>query len=266
MKTNNIYELAAEWSAKGTGFVMTVVVETTGSSPRKAGSRMLVGSDGSLAGTVGGGSPESQVIERSRKILKNRLEPEVMEFDLHGKDSACGGTMKIFLDPRHAAHRVFVAGAGHVAESLVPLLQSVGFAVTVFDYRKERLALSAFNTAEKICTSFKDFAKEADFNKDTYILIMTPNHKYDFDVVRGSIEKPWAFLGVLGSSRKKKVLLKFLKEEEIDSALIDRIVVPVGVDIPSETPAEIAVSIVAQLIEVRGESGERRAESGERRA
>ena len=83
---------------------------------------------------------------------------------------------------------------------------------------------------------------------------MTPNHKYDFEVVRGSIEKPWAFLGVLGSKRKKKQLLKFLEEENVDSKLINSIVVPVGIDIPSETPAEIAVSIVAQLIEKKGVS------------
>lgn len=246
-----VIPIAARWCEQGRAFVIATVVETTGSSPRKAGSCMLIADDESLHGTVGGGTPESKVINRAREVMMNRLPPEVMDFDLREKDSICGGTMRVFLDPHVAAYPVIIAGAGHVSAALAPLLQNVGFAVSVFDDRSDRLALPTFESVRCVCAPWSELGNRLSFDENTSVVVMTPNHDHDFDVTLQCIVKPWFFLGVMGSSRKRGELISFLRDADVDDATIERIAIPVGLPIASQTPAEIAVSIAAQLIELR---------------
>ncbi len=247
----DVLPIAARWCEQGRAFVVATVIETTGSSPRKAGSCMLIADDESLHGTVGGGTPESKVINRAKELMANRLPPEVMDFDLKEKDSICGGTMRVFLDPHVAAYPVTIAGAGHVSAALALLLQNVGFAVSVFDDRADRLALPAFASVRRVCAPWDELGDHLSFDANTSIVVMTPNHDHDFDVTLQCIGKPWLFLGVMGSSRKRGELIAFLRGADVDDATIDRIAIPVGLPIASQTPAEIAVSIAAQLIDVR---------------
>jgi len=156
--------------------------------------------------------------------------------------------MRVFIDPVHGARPIILFGAGHVAAALCPLLVEAGYAVTVYDPRPERLDLPEFSRAAKIHADFTEAAQHVQFHPDLHILAMTPQHRYDFDVAIAVVDKPWRFLGVMGSNRKKKQLLDKLKESGASEENVARIRIPVGMDIGSETPFEIAVSILAELI------------------
>ena len=245
---------AAEWLRGGREFVLAVVVRAEGSTPRKPGAKMLISASGEISGSVGGGEVESDVIERAGALLAGRKGPCLMTFDLSDAENpACGGQLQVFLDPVFAPRHVLIFGAGHVAAALCPLLVTLGFSVTLFDNRQDRLEMPEFSSARRIVAPYTDLEKHLSFNPDLHILVMTPEHSYDIEVLRRVIEMDWYFLGVMGSFRKRKQIFDVLGGEGISEELIEKIRIPLGVDIGSETPDEIAVSIAGELIRLHAD-------------
>jgi len=255
-ENREVFERAADLILKGHAFVLATVVGATGSTPRKSGAKMIVIPGGESVGTVGGGEVEARVFERAEALLAGGEQTDLVDFDLASVDGpVCGGGMSIFLEAFSRPRRMLIFGAGHVGAAVCPLLLKLGWMVTVYDEREARLDLPAFSGALKIAAPYGEIAKHVDFGPDLHILIMTPEHKNDFEVALAVLDREWAMLGMLGSKRKRAQLDSMLRDKGVSEDLAKKIRIPVGADIGSETPDEIAVSIAADLVKLHAKPG-----------
>jgi xanthine dehydrogenase accessory factor len=249
----DLYAEMAALVAEGRPFVLATVIESAGSTPQKPGSKLVVLGDGSLRGTVGGGAIEQQIIQASLALLASEEKgTRVIETHLtHELGMCCGGRMKVFLEKHGAPPRLTIFGAGHVAKELAALAHRVGFRVTVVDARPEWANPERFPDVELRVRDPADHARELAGGADQYYCITTHDHPLDQAVVEALVNKPSAYLGVIGSRRKAERFRMRLRAAGIDEAAVARMRSPMGVDIGALTPGEIAVSIVGELIRVR---------------
>lgn len=148
--------------------------------------------------------------------------------------------------------KVYIFGGGHLAQEVVPVLSHLGFRCVVLDDREEFSKPELFSGAEDVlCVDFKDLAKAVQLTENDYVAVMTRGHLHDADVERFVLKTPAYYIGVVGSRRKAKLTRETLRGEGFAEEQLDRIITPIGLEIGSETPAEIAISIAAQLIQVR---------------
>lgn len=247
-----LYEEVVRLTRLGQPFVLATVVAHAGSSPRKSGAKMLVRSDGSSLGTVGGGRIEKNAIETALSSLCDG-EARTLDFTLTEEYGyACGGSMSVFIEPQGCRPQLIMFGAGHVGLAVTSLAHGCGFRVVVVDERPECTAAERFPGAEEIvCASVADSFARLKMDKESFVVIATPGHLHDFDAVRGCLATQAGFIGLLGSRRKREALLATLEQEGFDRTQRERVVTPVGLQIGAQTPEEIAVSIVGQLIAIR---------------
>lgn len=247
-----IYEEIVRLTKGGTAFALATVIETGGSAPRKAGAKMLVRSDGTTLGTVGGGRVEAETIRTALATLAGG-PPVTLPFVLteeHG--FVCGGQLTVYVEPLGVLPRLVIFGAGHVGAALAPLARSCGYHVTVVDERPELANSTALPGADAIvCAPLPEAFSRLTITAQTAIVIATNGHELDFMAARGALGTEAGFIGLVGSRRKREVLRETLEREGTGEKEIARIVSPVGIAIGAETPAEIAVSIVGQLIRER---------------
>jgi len=234
---------------------VATVISVEGSTPGKPGMKMVVFPDGTTAGTIGGGQMEKDVISEIREkrysvLTKRRYE---MSGDFGPKGGmACGGEQEVIIEPFGASCPLYIVGAGHCAMELSALANRCGFAVTVIDDRPDWANRERHPRASTVvCQDYSDLGRHIAFSEEAFIVIMTHQHLHDEEALRACVRRDWRYLGMIGSRRKVGLLFDKLASEGVDRALLDRVRSPIGLDIGSETPAEIAVSITAQLIEVR---------------
>lgn len=231
---------------------MCTVVETDGSSPRKSGSRMIVLPDSRIIGTIGGGSVELETMKKALEVIKTGI-PLLYKYNLKADlQMECGGAMQVYIEPLATQPDLYIFGAGHIGKALSKMAAGLGFQITMIDERKG--IFNDYNTTD--CNTFNgdftDFINRADFSEKTYIVIMTHEHKYDFEVLSKVCNKPHLYLGMIGSSRKvKKAKDDLIAGKILSIEKIEKIDMPIGVPINCETPEEIAVSILAKLIDVK---------------
>jgi xanthine dehydrogenase accessory factor len=247
-----LYEEVVRLTRQGEPFALATVVAHSGSSPRKSGAKMIVRGDGSTLGTVGGGRIEKETVEAAREVL-TAGETQTLEFILtedHGY--ACGGSMSVFVEPQGRRPLLVMFGAGHVGRAVTSLAHGCGFRVVVVDERPDCAVSTLLPGADEIiCAPVGDAFRQLELNRDSFVVIATPGHLFDFDAVRGCLATEAGFIGLLGSKRKRESLLKTLAEEDHDETQMARVVTPVGLDIGAQTPEEIAISIIGQLISIR---------------
>ena len=252
MKDLQIYEEIVRLTRAGGNFALATVTENSGSSPRKAGAKMLVREDGTTLGSVGGGRVEAETTRAARAALDDGI-PRSLPFVLteeHG--FACGGGMTVYVEPCCKAPRLVMFGAGHVGRAVATMAKSCGFRVTVVDERPECTSSELLPFADEIiCTPVDEAFDRLRINSESFVIIATPGHIHDFAAVRGALGTEAGFIGLLGSRRKRETLLRTLEEEGFPEEQRGRVVTPVGLDICAETPEEIAVSIVGQLVRER---------------
>jgi len=245
-----LYEEMAHLSRTGVPFALATVTDHSGSAPRKAGAKMLLRSDGTILGSVGGGRVEVETLQAAKAALVEGT-PRTLDFILtkeHG--FACGGTMSVYVEPHGKAQRLVMFGAGHVGKATAALAKGCGFRVTVVDERSEYANRETITSADELlcCQITEAFAKLS-LDDNSYVVIATPGHQHDFAAVRGALKSNAGFIGLVGSRRKRQALLQTLTEEGFNEKDQARVVTPVGMEINAETPEEIAVSIVGQLIQ-----------------
>jgi len=252
----HFYEEVVRLRRSGEPFVLATVTENSGSSPRKAGAKMLLRRDGSMLGSVGGGRVELETLVAAREALEEG-SPRTLQFVLDEEHGfACGGAMTVFLEPHGCAPRLVIFGAGHVGKAVADLAKGCGFHVTVVDERSQCANSEEIPCADElVLASVKDAFGLLKLAPDSFVVVATPGHHSDFDAVRGALATEARFIGLLGSRRKREVLLKALSDEGYSELQRARVVTPVGVEISAETPEEIAVSIVGQLIRERRNAG-----------
>jgi len=249
-------EALSKIARTGAAFVTVTMVEATGSTPQDPGTRMLVDASGLVHGTVGGGKVEHAAIEHAKTMLgditKNR---ELVDWNLQRDiGMTCGGLVKLFFEVynRNDWH-IAVFGAGHVSQALVQLLLTLDCRVTCIDSRSTWLdKIDDNQRLTKICAvDLTEFA--ATLTNSDYVICMTMGHSTDrlvlSTIFKNGVEP--VYLGVIGSKSKRGALIRELKGEGIEAEIAGKFVCPMGLPIGSNQPAEIAVSIVAQLLGVR---------------
>lgn len=247
-----LYEEMVRLTRRGEPFALATVVAHAGSSPRKSGAKMLLRVDGSSLGTVGGGRVEMETVAAARAAMADGGS-RTLEFVLteeHGY--ACGGSMTVFVEAHGRRPLLVMFGAGHVGRAVTRLASGCGYRVIVVDGRPDWALAELLPGADTvICAPVSDSFRSLALDRESFVIIATPGHVHDFDAVRGCLGTEAGFIGLLGSRRKRETLLKTLEAEGFDEGQRGRVITPVGLDIGGQTPEEIAVSIVAQLIAVR---------------
>ncbi len=319
---------------EGQDLVLLTVIASSGSTPRGAGARMLMGRSGRICGTIGGGAVEYRSQQLAMQVLDERgsmaHDFSLTKDDVQNLGMICGGAVNVFFSfiPAHDEHclhiaakaeelfkkgdelwllsdlnnegrlglysrstgfvgleleddfrhnlsrqprrvqengldvyaeqinssgRVYIFGCGHVAQELVPVLSHVGFRCVAMDDREEFARAELLPGAEEV--KLIDFARIADFvdiTAEDYACVMTRGHAYDAIVQAQLLMTGACYIGVIGSKAKKAGVYKKLKEEYgFADEVFERITSPIGLDIKAETPAEIAISIAGQMIELR---------------
>lgn len=252
----NIWEEIGHLQKSGERGALATIVGTKGSTPRKAGAKMLVLPGGKTLGTIGGGCLEAEVYEEARQVIKTG-RPRLVSYDLSEKEASdlglvCGGTMDVFVEPVGADPSLLIFGAGHVAHPLAQVGKLLGFRVTVLDDREYFANPQRFPEADRtVVGEFKALAEEATLGPSTYVVIVTRGHEHDREVLASLINKPLAYLGMIGSRAKVDKVFRILREDGVPQEVLRRVHAPIGLDIGAESPEEVAVAIMAEILAVK---------------
>jgi xanthine dehydrogenase accessory factor len=250
-------ERMAELSKGGSPFVAVTLVDAVGSTPQDAGTKMLVGATGLLFGTVGGGRVEHQAIELAQQLLSDQAAPstKLVEWNLQRDvGMTCGGEVKLFFEAyNYRSWRIVVFGAGHVAQALIRVLIELECQVVCIDSREDWL--TRLPQSHKLRQIQLDNLPEfvAQLTDDDFVLSMTMGHRTDRPILEEILRqgRRLAYLGAIGSQAKRKVLVRELVESGITPEKAEGFRCPIGLAIGTNQPGEIAVSIAAELIQVR---------------
>ncbi len=256
----DLYSQIAQLTLEGRPFVLATVIDSSGSTPQKPGSKMVVLSDGTILGTVGGGAIEMQIVEAAKELFKVSDTTRTIETHLtHDLGMCCGGKMKVFLEKHSPATRLWIYGAGHVAKELASLAKQVGFWVGVVDERKDWATRERFaEVDELVLKNPADHARQEPGGPECFYCITTHDHPLDQAVVEALLPKPSAYIGLIGSRRKAERFKMRLLAAGMSEKDLARLRSPMGLPIHALTPAEIAVSIVGELIALRRADERRR--------
>jgi xanthine dehydrogenase accessory factor len=249
-----IYQEIARLSIEGREAAVATVIVTSGSTPREEGAKMLIRADGSIAGTIGGGSIEKQVIQEALAVIRSG-KPKKLAYRLQAGEELgmiCGGDIEIFVEPILVTPRLYIFGGGHIALPLVKMAHIVGFKITVIDDRPEFANRERFPEAEQTIVSDMTAAFEKlTVDQSSYIVIITQGHKGDEAALAGALTTPARYIGMIGSKEKNRAVFSRLLAKGYIQEDLDRVHAPIGLKIMAQTPEEIAVSIIAELVQVR---------------
>jgi xanthine dehydrogenase accessory factor len=258
-EVESVFEEAARLQRKGECFALASIVASSGSTPREH-ARMLVRADGTANGTIGGGILESKVVKDSVAIMR-KGEPKLFEYALdscsseHSLGMECGGSLTVFIDVIGRKSEVVIVGAGHVGLAIAKLADFCGFRIVIVDEREGFADSSRFPMASELFTgeSIPILLEQLSERPDDAFVIVT--HSDDERALRSIVGKKWRYLGLLGSKRKVAILLDKMRREGVDEKILDKVRTPIGLDIGAETPEEIAVAVMAEIIsDTRGAS------------
>jgi len=237
---------------QGIPAVLCIVTETTGSTPRKAGSKMLVLQDGTVKGTVGGGSVEFQAIQEALTVISCGL-PFKKRFHLEDDlKMHCGGTMEIYFESLGCLPKLYIFGGGHIGKALAGYAVGLGFRPFVFDQREGIFELWNIPDVETRTGDYMQIIDSLTFDTNTYVVIVTHQHEFDEKILLKCGPCEYAYLGMIGSKRKvAEIRNQALARKSLPAEILSKIDMPIGIPFAAETPAEIAISIVAKMIDVK---------------
>ena len=232
------------------------IVRARGSTPQRTGAKMLVFADGRTVGTIGGGCYENDAFWKAREAIatgKSSLQHYQLNDDFAQENGlVCGGQMDVHIDPLEPTPHLYIVGAGHVGWHLGRVAGEAGFRVHVIDDREKFANSERFPDAQEVVVApIPDWLHRADLPATAYVVVVTRGHTHDLDAMRALAARDLKYLGLIGSRAKVRRIYDLLGEEGLPSECLERVHAPIGVDIGAVTPAEIAVSIMAELIAVR---------------
>jgi len=248
----SIYQALSELETNHDSAALCIVVKSEGSTPRHVGSKMLVYPDGRFIGTVGGGELESRVINAAVESLTNGTAQNLaytMADPSRGDPGVCGGTVEVFVEPIFPRAMVVVIGGGHVGKAVVHLAKWLGFRVAVSDDRPEFCNPESVPGADSYYpVAIGELPEQLKINKRTYIVITSRGSGVDVQGLPSLLEADAAYIGVIGSKRRWLTTMKALKEKGVAEDKLARVHSPMGLELNAETPEEIAVSIMAEVL------------------
>jgi xanthine dehydrogenase accessory factor len=250
-------EKLAELSRSGAPFVSVTIVDAVGSTPQDTGTKMLVDAAGLVFGTVGGGKVEQKAIGVAQMMMHERATPKsrLVEWNLQRDvGMTCGGAVKLYFEAfNHRTWRVVVFGAGHVAQALVRCLLELECSVVCIDPRADWLArLPQSGKLQTICSNnMPGYVNQ--LSDDDFVVSMTMGHATDRPILQEIFRqgRHLAYLGVIGSAAKRKVMLRELTEAGLMREVAEQFRCPIGLTLGTNQPGEIAISVAAELIQVR---------------
>ncbi len=269
--------VAAAYDAGEQAAVVTIV-SASGSTPQRVGAKMLVFADGRTVGTIGGGCYENDAVLKAREGLSTR-QPRLVRYELADDIAAesgliCGGQMEVFIEPLERAAHLYIVGAGHVSAALARFAAETGFRVHVLDDREKFANRERFPTAAEIVVdTIADALSRTTWPPESYVVVVTRGHRFDLDALRalsglgpmdgggpagnrptpdlGSRTSSFRYVGMIGSRAKVKRIFDALAADNCPADWLAQVHAPIGLDIGAVTPAEIAVSIVAEIVAAR---------------
>lgn len=256
-----VFEAALAAQREGRSAALATVIETHGSVPREAGSKMLVWPDGSIVGTVGGGEMESLVIAEAQAAIRDG-QTRVLEYNLtdlaSGDPGICGGTLRLFVEPLLPPPTIVVIGAGHVGKAVAELAKWLDFRVIVSDDRP------GYATPEQVpgmdgyqAVPPSELVGAIDITARTCIVAVTRGLVVDKALIPALLATKAPYIGLIGSRRRWKMTAEALVEQGVSRDALARVHAPIGLSLGAETPKEIAISIMAEVVmTLRGGTGD----------
>ncbi len=247
-----IIEIGAKLLEDGISFAMATVINSTGSSSRSIGAKMIVLEDGTTYNTIGGGPAEGEAIEESIEALK-KGRPKIFKYKENKdkiKTEMCSGSKDIFIDVYTTKPHLIIIGGGHCGYALSKGVKLLGWNYSLVEERNEYNSDELFPKASNIYRKGNYSELEnLETNLNTYLVIVNNDHSEK--TLEKIIEKEAGYIGMMGSSRKVSGIMKKLKEKGYSNEVLDKVYAPIGIDIDAETPEEISFSILSQIIEIR---------------
>ena len=228
---------------------------------------MLIREDGSTLGSVGGGCVEGEIWQKAREVIESGRS-QLVNFELNASDAEnegliCGGTVEVFLEPIMSDPKLFILGAGHLGLALAEFGHRVGFRVTVVDDRDRFANRERFPAVDEVLVRpFEGSLRDLPVDRNSYVVIVTRGHSHDCTATEEAIQTPARYVGLVGSRRKIKLIVETLIEKGYGAEQFANLYAPIGLPIGSETPEEIGISVIAELIAI-GRGSHQRSEKQE---
>jgi xanthine dehydrogenase accessory factor len=252
---NSIYQSLSELEKNNGSAALCTVVKSEGSTPRHVGSKMLVYPDGHFIGTVGGGDLEHRVIDEAWMAISDG-QPRHLHYNMadpsRGDVGVCGGQVEVFVEPILPAPLLVVIGAGHVGKAVVHLAKWLGYRVAVSDDRAEFCNPEITPSADAYYPVTMDkLPQHFTIDKRTALILTTRGSAVDAAGLPPLLDSPAAYIGIIGSKRRWATTVKALKDKGVSDENIAKVHSPIGLELQAETPEEIAVSIMAEVLMLR---------------
>jgi len=240
--------------AKGHKVALATITDIKGSTPRKKGSLMAVWEDGTIEGSVGGGNIEYTVIEKAIQCIKEEMDKE-FEFELNDEGDLhmqCGGKATLYVKIFKPRSKLLIIGAGHIGVELFKLAKILDFYTVIFDDRAEFASDKRFALADEIIVGdIGEKVSQYPIDKNTYIIIVTRGHKCDADALKATADSDASYIGMIGSKKKTEFVMKNLMSQGIQKEILKKVYAPIGINISSEEPNEIAFGIMSEILLVK---------------
>ena len=255
---SDIFEEVAMLRREHKTAALATIIGGEKGSPGKTGFRMLVYPDGRISGTVGGGLLKAKVREEALHCISDK-KPRLLELALDDESAdsigvLCGGEVKVYVESIQGPSMLHVFGGGHIAVPLVQFAKALDFAVVVVDDRQDFANTGRFPQADEVKVGeFANVTKSMDFSEGDSVVIITRGHAHDETVLKECLSKarPPGYIGMIGSRDKIARTFTNLREQGISQELLARVRAPIGLDMGARTPAEIALSIIAEIVAYR---------------
>ncbi len=253
---NIIYKALADLKTTPQSVALCTVVKTSGSAPRHSTSKMLVYLDGRILGTVGGGELENRVRKEALASMHDgeaRLLSYNMTDPKRGDVGICGGQVEVFVEPILPPPMIVILGGGHVGKAVAHLAKWIGYYVVISDDRPEYCTPEANPDADEFFNiPIAELPLHLKLTQQTALVLTTRGNNLDVAGLPALLETKAGYIGIIGSRKRWSETIKMLNESGISDEQLRRVHSPIGLGIGAETPEEIAVSIMAEVLMLRG--------------
>ncbi len=262
-ETRELFETISKLASEGKTFAVATITGHTGSVPRRV-AKMVIKPDGTTVSTIGGGCVETEVVAHALKLLREGEKGvhvnsyDLIEEEFGGVGMNCGGKIDVAIEIIEPTPKLVIIGSGHLAEALSRMGKMLEFDIAVLDPMAKK---ESFPEATQVVTDFVDTGlSKISVDQSTYIVILT-RHKDDIPALKASFKTGAVYIGMIASRRRVALVFNHMLKEGFTEQQLERVYSPVGLDIGAQTPEEIAVSILAEIIKIRRLSKEHEAVS-----
>ncbi len=248
---NNWIELLHEFKTNKTPVALVTVTKVLGSAPCKVASKMIVTYQQKIHGTIGGGKLEFQVIEEAIRAITENTTKE-FSYTLGPEfEQCCGGKVELIIEPMNQSPELYLFGAGHIGVALCDVLKDTPFHITLLDTRENWINTIAIDKSIAFSSlPFDHYKQVINWGDNCYVVIMTHDHKLDFEITALAVHSKTKYIGLIGSKTKKNKFNNLLIHELGFEPGIKAVHCPVGLDLGGTNPKEIAISVASELLKV----------------